>query len=385
MSGINRHRRRWVAHLAAQQPLCIDLASVKTCYRHCSDPLHDNLNPGSSTLSIPHSDTSDSDASPRSRVGVDWVGDNSHGIRRRSMTEAPPVGSPVNAWGKYDTPEEILSRPKPPKPGHGTTMGKHGGRWSYYQPVNEIYLISKKSLQAPGPGSYGQDGAPDPILSNRNAAFGKMTGGKFSKFRPPTDVEIKMKSAAAVPGPGAYDTEHLYGIYKSIEAGNPNKKREFSREVSREPSRQSSRASSRASSRPGSSEGFAETLDPAKELIASVWPEASEVLLKTWGDRPVDIVSMEQALVMSRIVPLEKFNRLSTTRYSRLRKDTLKTPVRRFPGRSKSAMSSTRMSGIRGFQQSETDFLDVDKDRMENNLFTPNPNAPNPGDSDSDT
>lgn len=344
------------------------------------------------------SDSTDSDiGSPLagSTSGVDWVGHVNHGIRRRSFAEAPPVGSPVLAWGKYDTPEEILARPKPPQPGHGASLGKHGGRWSYYQPVNEIYLISKKSLQAPGPGTYGErdGGAPDPILSNRNAAFGKISGGKFSKFRPKTDVEVKMKVASQVPGPGAYDTEHLYGIYKSIEAGNPNKSREASREGSREQSRQGSTqgsvpSSSRMNRRLDRSGATSAPLDPNKELIASVWPETSEVLLKTWGDRPVDFVVMEQALVMSKCVPLNKFNRLSTTRYSRLRKDVLRSPVRKYPARSSSSMStSSPLTGLRRssyFGEENRDEGGDSFQRPERQVKTPNPDAPYPGESDSE-
>ena len=51
---------------------------------------------------------------------------------------------------------------------------KQGGRWSFYEPISEMYVISRVSAQTPGPGSYGERGTPDSVLSTRSSPFGKV-------------------------------------------------------------------------------------------------------------------------------------------------------------------------------------------------------------------
>ncbi|EKX53917.1 hypothetical protein GUITHDRAFT_132358 [Guillardia theta CCMP2712] len=98
------------------------------------------------------------------------------------------IRSHGKVWGRYDNLMDIARRPIPPPPpkrGERRTMSQQGGRWSFYEPISEMYVISRVSAQTPGPGSYGERGTPDSVLSTRASPFGK------------------------VPGPGQYDTDHL--------------------------------------------------------------------------------------------------------------------------------------------------------------------------------
>jgi hypothetical protein len=71
---------------------------------------------------------------------------------------------------------------------------------------------------------------------------------------------------------------------------------------------------------------------PGERSHTSSWDEMASTGGGGGGQISMEqqISTIEQGLVMSRRVPLGKVCRLGTTRYSRLRKDTLASPVRRF-------------------------------------------------------
>lgn len=99
-----------------------------------------------------------------------------------------------------------------------------GGRWSYFQPVNQLYIISKTSIQTPGPGHYGALGSPDPVVTGKTAPFGKLKGGRVStSVLRPHSYDL-CRVGKAVPGPGAYNTDHLFGMYARIRAAIPDGK-----------------------------------------------------------------------------------------------------------------------------------------------------------------
>ncbi len=108
----------------------------------------------------------------------------------------------------------------------------HGGRWSFFQPINQLYVLSKTSLQTPGPGHYGELGAPDPVVTGKTTPFGKLQGGRVSTSalrHGPHDTNSvgshayqQCRIGKSVPGPGAYDTDHLFGIYARIRAAIPD-------------------------------------------------------------------------------------------------------------------------------------------------------------------
>ena len=121
--------------------------------------------------------------------------------------------------GRYATVPEILAWPQPAPPIHlaqRRTLALQGGRWSRYEPVNELYLISRVADSSPGPGAYGPTGSPDPVLSTRTNPFGKTAGGRFSVSRRTTASDEMEHVGRTVPGPGAYDIDHIHGIAKRI-------------------------------------------------------------------------------------------------------------------------------------------------------------------------
>ena len=71
---------------------------------------------------------------------------------------------------------------------------------------------------------------------------------------------------------------------------------------------------------------------PGEHSHTSSWDEIASTGGGGGGQISMEqqISTIEQGLVMSRRVPLDKVCRLGTTRYSRLRKDTLASPVRRY-------------------------------------------------------
>eukprot|EP00286_Rhodomonas_abbreviata_P021511 CAMPEP_0181296096 /NCGR_PEP_ID=MMETSP1101-20121128/4510_1 /TAXON_ID=46948 /ORGANISM="Rhodomonas abbreviata, Strain Caron Lab Isolate" /LENGTH=400 /DNA_ID=CAMNT_0023400915 /DNA_START=218 /DNA_END=1420 /DNA_ORIENTATION=+ len=231
---------------------------------------------------------------------TDWQG--GRGVRRRSSIEPPPIGSPSATWGKYETFAEVLSRPQPPPPirtPERKTLAKQGGRWSLYSPVTELYLVSRRSCESPGPGAYGENGAPDPPLSGHPNPFGKIEGGKFSASRRQTDVDSRISYTSKIPGPGEYDTDHIYGIYKQIRAGCADGQRP--------------RPETRMSI---SNEFSMDTVGTASSF-------------RTNASNPADFIAIEQSLVMSLKVPLQKHGRLGVTSYSRLRKDKYCPEIRK--------------------------------------------------------
>lgn len=159
-----------------------------------------------------------------------------HGhLHRRSTLQPPPIGDRNQAWGKYDTIQEIMSRPLPPPAvelGQHKTMSMQGGRWSYHQPINHLYVLSRTSIQTPGPGQYGQAqpngdwGAPDPVITGKTTPFGRIKGGRVSVSPLRTHSDDLCRVARSVPGPGAYDTDHLFGIYARIVSAIPKSRKQ---------------------------------------------------------------------------------------------------------------------------------------------------------------
>jgi len=121
-------------------------------------------------------------------------------------------------------------------------------------------------------------------------------------------ADDKVRVSKAVPGPGYYDTDHLFGTYQRILSG------------------------SGPPSRP-------QTCPP---------PAVDATLDEVLQASDTDVWLREQQLVMSRKVPSKRLLALSTTRYTRLRKDTTPVQVRirhRTPPRSRSVLETSLQMG----------------------------------------
>ena len=99
-----------------------------------------------------------------------------------------------------------------------TCYSLQGGRWSYHQPVNELYVLSKISIQTPGPGHYR---STETVVAGKTTPFGKMNGGRVSTSPLRGHAHDLERVGRAVPGPGYYDTDHLFGMYGRIRAAIP--------------------------------------------------------------------------------------------------------------------------------------------------------------------
>ena len=155
-------------------------------------------------------------------------------------------------------------------------MAHYGGQFNPYNPISRLYETSRLAISSPGPGNYGEEGAPDPNLSNRGAGMGKTSGGGISGAVRETDADLMSKRGSKIPGPGHYDTDHIYGIYSRI---------------------------------------MSATMDPtfakSKQLR-----KHSQIFTADLEDTIFD-----QRLVMSRKIPLDSLMKLGSTRFSRLGKD----------------------------------------------------------------
>lgn len=269
---------------------------------------------------------------------VAFTGGRAH-LQRRSVLPPPPIGERSQAWGKYDTVQEIMSRPLPPpaiQQGQHHTMSMQGGRWSYFQPVNQLYILSKTSIQTPGPGHYGELGSPDPVVTGKTTPFGKLKGGRVSKsvLRPHSYDLCRV--GKSVPGPGAYNTDHLFGIYARIRAAIPEGRDELKTQSPDMYDDEEFETDSDATS-------------PDQTMSPGGYSPLGEPHSPGWVPDPIfddgketNVIAIEQRLTMSQAVPLQKMPRLGTTRYSRLRKDAHAPPVRKVSRpetRSHSAMS----------------------------------------------
>jgi len=240
---------------------------------------------------------------------VAWQGGRK--MRRRSSVEIPPIGSPVSGWGKHDSLIEILARPTPALPiyqGQNKTMAMHGGRWSLYKPATQLYWESRRSMQTPGPGTYG-DPVPDAVLSNAPVPFGKLKSGAFMRCERKTEVDAAQARARRIPGPGQYDTEHMYGIHERIKAAIPESP---------------PRPHTRIGLSPISTHD-----DVFGQQAGQSWESGDGMMPGTW-----DTIASEQCLVMSMKVPVQKHQRLAVTCFSRLRKDKVAPAVRKIHNRS---------------------------------------------------
>mmetsp|Transcript_14117 Transcript_14117/g.27870 ORF Transcript_14117/g.27870 Transcript_14117/m.27870 type:complete len:1112 (+) Transcript_14117:20-3355(+) len=241
---------------------------------------------------------------------VEWITHNSkkpqdwlrHGdyLGQRSNLLPPPIGSATSGWGNYDTLDDIMSRPKPLGPLHQwKTMGHHGGQFTPFSPVNELYFISRRSAMSPGPGNYGPKGAPDPTLSTRGGGVGTVQGGKISTAVRETDADKAAKRAAKIPGPGAYDTDHLYGIHQRIVSATPQ---------------------------PGMTGGGDwEGSQNGKMGMSQTYKAPTHLTLTAELEDSI----FDQRLVMSRQMPIDALMRHGTTRYSRMCKDITRGAVRK--------------------------------------------------------
>lgn len=254
-------------------------------------------------------------------------------LQRRSTTSPPPIGERNQAWGKYDTVQEIISRPQPLpaiQQGEHTTLSLQGGRWSYHQPVNELYVLSKISIQTPGPGHYR---STETVVAGKTTPFGKMKGGRVSTSPLRSHAHDLERVGRAVPGPGYYDTDHLFGIYGRIRAAIPRP--QPSRENLIEPEDEFDEYENDSDS---------SYQDGSPKFLGDGTPDEE----RGWVGDPIfddgketNPTVIEQRLVMSQAVPLEKMSRLGTTKYSKLRKEANAPKVRKVvrQQRSQSAMS----------------------------------------------
>mmetsp|Transcript_28490 Transcript_28490/g.91955 ORF Transcript_28490/g.91955 Transcript_28490/m.91955 type:complete len:289 (-) Transcript_28490:141-1007(-) len=227
---------------------------------------------------------------------------------RRSTLVSPPIGSHGKVWGRYDNLMDIARRPIPPPPpkrGERRTMSQQGGRWSFYEPISEMYVISRVSAQTPGPGSYGERGTPDSVLSTRASPFGKTAGGKFSLSRRRSHYLEACRVAESVPGPGQYDTDHLGVTGKIVSSLH-------------QPSSNQFRTAARTSQQilPDNYFESFESMTISGGMPSVRW-------LFQYMQHQADIIAMEQRLVMSKRVPASKMHRLGNTKFSRQRKEAI--------------------------------------------------------------
>lgn len=272
--------------------------------------------------------------------GRDFMVDRERGAispKARSRLPPPPIGSKTNAWGKYDTIPEILARPHPAPPIHMAerkTMALQGGRWSRYEPITPMYIISRIAESSPGPGTYGVSGNPDPVLSSKCNPFGKLSGGRFSTSRRTTAVDELESYARKIPGPGAYDTDHIHGISKRI--FNASFTASLERRVGTAPIAPMYLEEDDASEEEGGSpmrrQGGDDPSPTERPTSRGSWDDMASTGGGGGGQISMlqQVCAIEQGLVMSRKIPLSKISRLGTTRYSRLRKDVFASPVRKF-------------------------------------------------------
>lgn len=258
-------------------------------------------------------------------------------LQRRASMQPPPIGQRNTAWGKYASVQDILSRPTPPRAiaqGEHTTLSLQGGRWSYHEPINQMYILSKISHQTPGPGQYGDLGSPDPVVTGKTTPFGKLKGGKISQspLRPHSYTQCRL--GKSVPGPGAYNTDHLFGIYARIQAAIPRPKSQL------DFAQHEDYAAYDDGDFSDSSDSDNQGQHPAGFDDGEIW--AKDPIFDDGSE--MNITTIEQRLVMSQAVPLPKMTRLGTTKYSKLRKDAMAPKVRKIirlapHPRSASAMS----------------------------------------------
>lgn len=223
-------------------------------------------------------------------------------------------------------------RPQPPpavEQGQFKTMSMHGGRWSYHQPVNQLYVLSRISHQTPGPGQYVN---ADPAVSGKTTPFGKMMGGRLSKSPLRAHSYEMCYVGKTVPGPGAYDTDHLFGMYGRIRAAIPKSNTETTRV--RSPLEDYGEDWSDSDSSRDGLENTATGVGYFDDMDVTYDPIFDEK----------DITAVEQRLVMSKRVPSEKFSRLGTTRFSRLRKDAHAPRVRKIQRFDPEMRSSSSLS-----------------------------------------